>query len=146
MAGFTLSTRLSRRSMLTGGAAAVLPGVAALPRASLAGEGEIAALAARYEQAMAELLDWIDAAERRHGPLAHERRAAYRGRTDALRTRERRATEALARARPASLRGLVRKLRPAFYCETLCEAAPDCDAEILLAALCDLERLAEGEG
>ena len=80
MAGFTLSTRLSRRSMLTGGAAAVFPGVAALPTASLAGEGEIAALAARYEQAMAELLDWIDAAERRHGPLAYERRAAYRGR------------------------------------------------------------------
>ena len=153
MAEPTLSTRLSRRTMLAGAAlAAAWPGVAlpaAAARAADARAGDdarIALLAARYRRAWAELVQWIDLAERRHGPLAYEARPAYRGRYAALVARERRCTAALARARPASLRGLVLKLRPAFHCDDLRDAAPDCDVEVLLAALGDLERLAAGAG
>ena len=39
---------------------------------------------------------------------------------------------------------MVLKLRPAFYCDDLRDAEADCDAEILMAALGDLERLAGG--
>ena len=140
--------RLSRRSMLAGGALAALPGFAARPAVALdaAGDGEarIAALAARFRQAVADLFDWMDVTEERHGPLAYEVRPEYRGRYDVLRAREAQACDALARARPASVRGLVLKLRPAFECESLCDAGPDCDSAILLPALRDLERLADG--
>ena len=147
MAEPTLSTRLSRRSMLAGGAAAALPAVTLLPAAAGSdNDARIAVLAARYRRATAELVHWVEAAERRHGPFAYERRAEYRGRYDALVVLDRLATEALARARPASLRGLVLKLRPAFYCESLYDAEPDCDADILIAALHDLERLAAEAG
>ncbi len=147
MAEPTLSMRLSRRSMLASGAAATIavPTFAALPAAA-EDDARIAVLAARYRRATAELVHWVEAAERRHGPFAYERRAEYRGRYDALVVLDRLATEALARARPASLRGLVLKLRPAFYCESLYDAEPDCDADILLAALHDLERLAAEAG
>ncbi len=144
MAEPTHSTRLSRRSMLAGAPlVAALPGVA-LPAADpgAADDARIAVLAARYRRAAAALVDWVEAVERRHGPLAYERRPEYRQRYAALADLDRRCTEALARARPASLRGLVLKLRPAFYCDSLCEAEPDCDADILMAALRDLERLA----
>ena len=148
MAEPTLSTRLSRRSML-----AAAPLAAALPRVALpaadpgaAEDARIAVLAKDYRRAAAALVDWVEAAERRHGPLAYERQPAYRRRYAALADLDRRCTEALARARPASLRGLVLKLRPAFYCDSLCEAEPDCDADILMAALRDLERLAAADG
>ena len=148
--------------MLAGGAAVLLPGIGGLAGpggaaawgapgdaargASGAAEDEarIARLAARYRRASAALVDWVEAAERRGGPLAYLRRPAWRGRYEALAARDRRCTEALARARPASLRGVVLKLRPAFYCDDLREAEADCDADILLAALGDLERLAGG--
>lgn len=148
MAEPTLSTRLSRRSMLAGAPlVAAWPGVAlpaADPRA--AADARIAVLAARYRRVAAALVDWVEAVERRHGPLAYERRPEYRDRYAALAELDRRCTEALARAWPASLRGLVLKLRPAFYCDSLCEAEPDCDADILMAALRDLERLAGAAG
>ena len=38
------------------------------------------------------------------------------------------------------------KLLPAFCCESLYDAEPDCDADILIAGLHDLDRLAKGEG
>ena len=155
MAESSLSTRVSRRSMLAGGVAALVPAFDPTFAASLssgpdlaaatAGEARIALLAARYRRAAAALVDWIDEAERRHGPLAYERRPEYRGRYAALAALDRRCSEALARARPASLRGLVLKLRPAFYCDSLYDAEPDCDASILIAALHDLERLAGNE-
>ena len=144
MAEPTLSTRLSRRSMLAGGAAAALPAITVLPAAeSSEDDARIAILAARYRRATAELVEWVEEAERWHGPFAYERRAEYRRRYDRLVSLDRLSTEALARARPASLRGLVLKLRPAFYCDSLYDAEPDCDADILIAALHDLERLAE---
>ena len=146
MADPTLSTRLSRRSMLAcGTAAATLPAIPALPVASSAygdSDARIATLAARYRRTTTALVDWVTETERRHGPLAHENRPEYRTRYETLATLDRMATEALAKSRPASLRGLVLKLRPAFYCDTLYAAAPDCDADILLSALHDLERLA----
>ncbi len=160
MADTSLSTRVSRRSMLAGGVAAALPGGGGAfvpsPAASFAagpdlagaaaGEARIALLGARYRRVTAALVDWVEAAERRHGPLAYERRPAYRRRYEALVRLDRACTAALARARPASLRGLVLKLRPAFYCDSLYDAEPDCDADILIAALHDLERLAGWEG
>ena len=164
MADTSLSTRVSRRSMLAGGVAAALPGGGGVfapssagsfansfsPGPDLAGvaagEARIALLGARYRRVTAALVDWVEAAERRHGPLAYERRPAYRRRYEALVRLDRACTAALARARPASLRGLVLKLRPAFYCDSLCEAEPDCDADILMAALRDLERLAAADG
>ena len=153
MAETSLSTRVSRRSMLGGGLAAATfgPSFAGTfsPGPDLADtaarEARIALLAARYRRAAAALVDWVEAAEQRHGPLAYERRPEYRGRYAALAALDRRCTEALARARPASLRGLVLKLRPAFYCDSLYDAEPDCDANILIAALHDLERLAGTE-
>ena len=162
MADCPFITRVSRRSMLAGGAAVLLPGIGGLAGpggeaawgapgdaacyASGAAEDEarIARLAARYRRASAALVDWVEAAERRHGTLAYERRPELRGRYRALAARDRRCTRALARARPGSLRGVVLKLRPAFYCEDLREAEADCDAEVLLAALGDLERLVGG--
>ena len=145
MAEPTLSTRLSRRSMLTGASlAAARPTAMLAPAAGVTDDARIAVLAARYRRAAAALVDWVEAAERRHGPFAYERRPEYRGGYEALLARDRRCTAALARARPASLRGLLLKLRPAFYCDSLYDAVPDCDADILLAALHDLERLAEG--
>ena len=146
MADPTLSTRLSRRSMLAGGTAALtVSATPALPMASSAygdSDARIATLAARHRRTTTALVDWVIEAERRHGPFAHENRPEYRARYEALATLDRMATEALAKSRPASLRGLVLKLRPAFYCDTLYDAEPDCDADILLAALHDLERLA----
>ena len=150
MADPTLSTRLSRRSMLAcGTAAATLPAIPALPVASSAygdSDARIATLAARYRRTTTALVDWVTKAERRHGPSAHENQPEYRARYETLATLDRLATEALARSRPASLRGLVLKLRSAFYCDTLYAAAPDCDADILLSALHDLERLAAYAG
>ena len=150
MAEPSLSTRLSRRSMLAGGTAAVaLPAIPALPVAIGArgdSDDRIATLAARYRRTTAALVDWVTEAEQRHGPFAYETRPEYRARYEALATLDRLATEALARSRPASLRGLVLKLRPAFYCDTLYDAAPDCDADILLSSLHDLERLAVNAG
>ena len=76
MAEPTLSTRLSRRSMLAGGAAAALPAITVLPAAAnIEDDARIAILAARYRRATAELVDWVEEAERRHGPFAYERRA-----------------------------------------------------------------------
>ena len=148
MADSSLSTRVSRRSMLAGGVAAALPvgGASPVLAGAVVGDARIARLAARYRRAMADLLDWVEAAERRHGPLAYERLPAYRGRYEALVRLDRICTAELVRARPGSLRGLVLKLRPAFYCDSLYDAEPDCDAEVLVAALHDLERLAGGEG
>ncbi len=141
MAELTLSTRLSRRSMLAG--AATLPAIPALP-AGAYGDSDvrIAALAARFRRTTTALVDWVTEAERRHGPLAYENRPEYLARYETLVALDRKTTEALARSRPASLRGLVLKLRPAFYCDTLYAAAPDCDADVLMSALHDLERLA----
>ena len=146
--------------MLGGGLAAVLPGVAAWPAtaamaaeatavgpeaaAGAAADARIAVLAARYRRASAALVDWVEAAELWGGPFAYETRDAWRGRYQALVARDRRCTRDLARARPASLRGVVLKLRPAFYCDDLRAAEADCDAEILMAALGDLERLVGG--
>ena len=139
--------------MLGGGLAAVLPGVAGWPGAGAVAQGasapaaadaRIAVLAARYRRASAALVDWVEAAELWGGPFAYETRDAWRGRYQALVARDRRCTRDLARARPASLRGVVLKLRPAFYCDDLRAAEADCDAEILMAALGDLERLVGG--
>ncbi len=151
MADPTLSTRLSRRSMLAGGTAALtVPAIPALPAAAVRACGDsdarIATLAARHRRATTALVAWVTEAEHRHGPFAYETRPEYCARYEALATLDRLATEALARSRPASLRGLVLKLRPAFYCETLYDAEPDCDADILLSALHDLERLAAYAG
>ena len=147
MAEPTINTRLSRRSMLAGGtAAAPVPALTALPATIGDSDARIAALAARYRQATTALVECVTEAERRHGPFAYEDRPEYRLRYEALIALDRRCTEALARSRPASLRSLVLKLRPAFYCDTLYDAAPDCDAEILLSALHDLERLAANIG
>ena len=160
MAEAILSTRLSRRSMLAGGAVGLLPGVAAgaggAPWAAsgaaggAAGggraEGESAArmavLAARYRQASAALFDWMDATEARHGPLAYERRPEYRARTEALLALEAATCAALAQARPAGLTGLVLKLRAAFECDHLRDATVESDSAILLPGLRDLEWLA----
>ena len=149
MAECSSITRVSRRSMLGGGLAAVLPGVAGWPEATAvdpgaAADARIAVLAARYRRASAALVDWVEAAELWGGPFAYETRDAWRGRYQALVARDRRCTRDLARARPASLRGVVLKLRPAFYCDDLRAAEADCDAEILMAALGDLERLVGG--
>ncbi len=132
--------------MLAGGTAALtVPAILTLPAAVRAcgdSDARIATLAARHRRTTTALVDWVTEAERRHGPFAYENRPEYRARYEALVAIDRLATEALARSHPASLRGLVLKLRPAFYCETLYDAAPDCDADILLSALRDLERLA----
>ena len=109
-------------------------------------DARIAALAARYRRTTAALVVWVTETEHHHGPFAYETRPEYRARYEALATLDRMATEALARSRPASLRGLVLKLRSAFYCDTLYAAVPDCDADILLSALHDLERLAAHAG
>ena len=147
MAEPSLSTRLSRRSMLAG---AALPAVATLPGAAIGvcgdSDARIATLAARYRRTTTALVEWITEAEQRHGPFAYETRPEYLARYEALAALDRMATEALARSRPASLRGLVLKLRPAFYCDTLYDAVPDCDADVLLSALHDLERLAAYAG
>ena len=147
MAEPSLSTRLSRRSMLVGGAVTTIaaPTFAALPAAA-EDDARIAVLAAHYRQTTTALVDWIDEVERRHGPFAYEALPEYRGRYEALAALDQRCTEALARAWPATLHGLVLKLRPAFYCDSLYDAEPDCDADILLAALHDLERLAAEAG
>ena len=158
MAEAILSTRLSRRSMLAGGAVGLLPGVAvgaggapwAASGAAGGGpaEGEsaarIAVLAARYRQASAALFDWMDATEARHGPLAYERRPEYRARTETLLALEAANCAALAQARPAGLPGLVLKLRAAFECDHLRDATVESDSAILLPGLRDLERLAGG--
>ena len=138
----------TRRVFLRGSITSTVLGCAATPcvAGSLDDDLRIALLGARYRRVTAALVDWVEAAERRHGPLAYERRPAYRRRYEALVRLDRACTAALARARPASLRGLVLKLRPAFYCDSLCEAEPDCDADILMAALRDLERLAAADG
>ena len=79
MAECSSITRVSRRSMLGGGLAAVLPGVAGWPAtavgpgagavaqgapASAAADARIAVLAGRYRRASAALVDWVEAAER----------------------------------------------------------------------------------
>ena len=145
MAEPSLNTRLSRRSMLAGGAAAVIPSIASPPVVGAGAEDDarIAALALRYRKTTTALVDWVTEAERRHGPLAYENRPEYRARYAELVARDRLSTAALAQARPTSLRGVVLKLRPAFYCDSLYGAEADCDADILLSALHDLERLTE---
>ncbi len=145
MAGSAPSTRISRRCTLAGGAAALaLPAAAARTPVDARGNSDarIAFLAARYRRSMDALVDWIDFAEQRHGPLAYRERPEYRARYEELVAIDRLHTTALAQARPTSLRGLVLKLRPAFYCRTLYDAEPDCDAAILVPALWDLEWLA----
>ena len=145
MAEPTFGKKLPRRSLLAGGAAVSgISAVGAFPNPATGADDDvrIAALSARYRRANAALIDWIDATERRYGPLAYQNRPECRSRHDELAALERLATEALAQARPGGLEGLVLKLRPAFYCDTLYDAEPDCNAELLIAALHDLERLA----
>ncbi|WP_420347604.1 hypothetical protein [Pelagibius sp.] len=147
MATPTLSTGLSRRAMLAGGAAIAIP--TAAPLAALAarvdGDTRVAMLAERYRQATDALVGWIAEAERRDGPFAYNE-PEYSARYRELVALGNRCTLALAEARPSSIRGLVLKLRPAFYCDTLRKAQADCDTTILLPALHDLERLAEEAG
>lgn len=151
MATPTFSTGLSRRTMLAGGAAAAILPPTALPSATLPaaavpqaanadGDHHIALLAGHYRQAIDALTDWIDMAERRDGPFAYNE-PEYSARYHQLIALEERCAEA--RARPAGIRGLVFKLRPAFHCDSLYRAKLDCDERVLLPALHDLERLVE---
>jgi len=147
MATLTLSTRLSRRAMLAGSAAIAIPTVATLTALAARADGDarIAVLAERYRQATDALVGWIDEAERRDGPFAYNE-PEYSARYEQLVALDNRCTQALAKARPSSIRGLVLKLRAAFYCDSLRKAQPDCDTTILLPALHDLERLADETG
>lgn len=155
------ATPTNRRRLLAGGAlvlsgaalsGTVLPGAAlkgatlAIPSPARAGgtdsDAAVARLADRYRRAISALTEWIGEAERLHGPFAYEEHPAYTERYRALCALDDVATAALARARPATVRGLVLKLRPAFYCDSLADARMDCDTTVLMPALRDLERLA----
>ncbi|WP_420346186.1 hypothetical protein [Pelagibius sp.] len=149
MATYTLNTRLSRRTMLAGGAAAfgiTAPIVTSPPASAASTEGDlrIALLAGRHRCATEAVIDLINEAERRHGPFAYQE-SEYSGRYHACLAFRKRCTEALAQARPNSIQGIVLKLRSALYCDSLYESDLDChDETILLPALHDLERVAAG--
>ncbi|NIA68494.1 hypothetical protein HBA54_07800 [Pelagibius litoralis] len=142
MAAFSFSTSFSRRTML-----AALPATALSPATHPArtladgGDREVARLAADYRRAATALTGWIALAEGRDGPFAYEE-PQYSARYEALCAHELRCAEALARARPAGMGGLLIKLRVAFHCDDLCAAMMDSDDTILRPALRDLERLA----
>lgn len=148
MAAVSLSTSLSRRTMLAGALAA--PPAFAVPAPAIAADSaptsdrDIARLADDQRRAVAALIAWIDLAEERAGPLAYHERD-YRARYDALCARQDRCTAALAAARPGGLAGLVLKLRPAFHCTSLHHALLDSNPILLRPALHDLERLAAAD-
>ena len=150
MAEPSLITNLTtRRRLLAGGALAlsgtVLPG--AVPAiAGTDSDAAVALLADRYRWVANALVDWIGEAERLHGPFAYEEHPAYTERYHELCALDDASIAALARARPATVRGLVLKLRPAFYCDSLYDAQTDCDTAVWMSALRDLERLAGYEG
>ncbi len=121
--------------------AALPPDAASHAAAVAANERRIAGLAARYTGALDALAAWVIAVEERAGPGAYLR-PHYIHRYRALLARDAACARALARARPLSLRGVVLKLRPAFFCATLREAEADYHSLLLRAALRDLERLA----
>ena len=147
MATHTLSTRVSRRAIIAGGAAAALPAVAALTAAADTEPlRRLAALARQYGRAIDDLTDWIDLVETRYGPGAYDQRPDCQPRYAELIAREDRAVAQLAAARPESVAGLAVKLRAAFWCDDLRHATEDCNPDILLPALADLERLAATGG
>ena len=151
MAAPTLSTTVSRRTMLAGGASAALtataaPALAAFPAAPAAipcnaNDARLAVLAGRYRRAEAALRAWIDRAERRCGPLGYIE-PEYRGRYDALCAREDRLFAELVRARPDSIAGLAIKLRGGLDYDHAGVVPRECDGRLLAAMLDDLDRLA----
>ncbi|WP_420347316.1 hypothetical protein [Pelagibius sp.] len=130
-----------RASEAAAAPATLPPDAASRAAAVAANERRIAALAARYTGALDALAAWVLAVEERAGPGAYLR-PQYIRRYRALLARDDACARALARARPLSLRGVVLKLRPAFFCTTLREAEADYHSLLLRAALRDLERLA----
>ena len=103
----------------------------------------VARLAEGYVRAGDALVDWITTIEARFGGSASQR-PEHAGHYETLCAAQRHAACALARARPATVRGLVLKLRAVCACDDLRTVAQlEGDEAIILSFLHDLESLAE---
>lgn len=147
MADHSLTTNISRRTMLAGGTAAIASPAAFLSPATViaapggTGDARIAALAAEYQCINDVLSRLTDVAERRHGLFAYEG-PPYCDRYYALVNRADCVTTLLAQTRPDGLTGLALKVNAAFFEQEIRETL-DCDQRILAPALRDLLRMAE---
>lgn len=107
------------------------------------GDIRLMLLASEHRRAQAALCDWIDAAERRLGPLGYEE-PPYRARYDALCARADWLVAELARTRPDGILGFAAKLRASVCYDYAGEIPLDCDSRLLPPILDDLDRLAAG--
>lgn len=145
MATPTLSTTVSRRTILASTAAALTATLAAFPAASRtighANDARLALLAGRYRRAEAALYRWIDRAERGHGMVCYStpRYRALCDRADGL-------FAELAHTRPDSIAGLAVKLRAGIFYDSAGVVPRDCDGRLLAPILDDLDRLARHDG
>lgn len=146
MATATLSTSLSRRSMLAGGTVAfAVPAVALTPVAAPAeADARLAALEAAYWRNLRRIHALIDEAERHDCTWLEP---PYAECYDHLAAREARLVAAIAETAPDGIAGLATKMRVATLSEDLVNAPQgDLLTAVFLPALSDLGRLAAGAG
>ena len=141
MADYTLSTTISRRTMLAGGASAVLSATAAPAAIPHANDARLALLARQYRRAEAAVFRWIETAERGPGMVCYST-----PRYHALCDRADRLFAELARTRPDSIAGLAVKLRAGIFYDSAGVVPQDCDGRLLAPVLDDLDRLAADAG
>ena len=140
MATATLSTGVSRRSMIAGAVSAAVPSLA-VPATDPA-DARLAALARAYWRTVGEIHALIDEAERRHG-VGGWMEGAYAQAYGRLAEREARTVAAIAATPPGSIVGLATKMRVATLCHDG-HGGPSGDIleTVFHPALADLDRLA----